>query len=105
MNFEDQFHLAYSDSACKFGYSEALQVFQCYFAFYELHTHRAHPRIRTAKIIEMLNDIDGDGLFEAENYPAMIEAYFCTRFKNCDRNVCHFFSGKIRELRFYERCY
>lgn len=38
-------------------------------------------------------------------YYAMIDQHFATKYKNCDYNINHFFSGKVRELRFYESCY
>ena len=46
-----------------------------------------------------------DGLIEPFNYKEMIDNYFYTHYPNCDRNICHFFSGKIRELKFYETSY
>lgn len=61
--------------------------------------------MRTSKLIELLNNIDGGGLFEPTDYPYLIEAYFKTSFKDCDYNICHFFSGRIRELRFFETLY
>ena len=38
-------------------------------------------------------------------YEPMIDQHFQTRYRNCDYNINHFFSGRIRELRFYETCY
>ena len=38
-------------------------------------------------------------------YEDMIDRHFRTRYRNCDYNINHFFSGRIRELRFYETCY
>ena len=104
MTFEEQLELAYAESHCAFSYEKALQVFCYYFYTFEQYSRRKHPRLSTAKLTELLDRIDGDGLFTAEDYPVMIEAYFNTKF-NCDRNICHFFSGQIRELRFYEKCY
>ena len=58
---------------------EALGVFRYYFEQYEAHTGRPHP--------------------------PMIDQHFQTRYRRCDYNINHFFSGRIRELRFYETCY
>ena len=38
-------------------------------------------------------------------YEDMIDKHFRTRYRNCDYNINHFFSGRIRVLRFYETCY
>lgn len=35
----------------------------------------------------------------------MIDAYFETEFYDCNYRINHFFSGQIRELRFYEEIY
>uniref|UniRef100_UPI003FEF0A49 hypothetical protein n=1 Tax=Gemmiger formicilis TaxID=745368 RepID=UPI003FEF0A49 len=40
--------------------------------------------------------------FVPADYPAMIATHFRTRYRNCDYNICHFFSGSIRYLRFCE---
>ena len=51
---------------------------------------------------------DNDGVpfeFEYEEYAPIIEQHFKTQYYNCDYNINHFFSGKIRALRFYEVCY
>ncbi len=103
-DYKEQLKAAYRESTCLFSFEEALSVFNCYFEKYREAMRREHPRLRTSKLIDILNGIDGDGMFSAENYKLMIEQYFDTKFGNCDRNICHFFSGKIRELRRYETC-
>lgn len=35
-------------------------------------------------------------------YPYIIQLHFKTKYRNCDYNINHFFSGRIRELRCYE---
>lgn len=103
--FERQLKTAYQQSSCKFSIEDSKAVFDYYFAIYEEYTGRDHPPLRTSKLVDLLNSIDGDGLFIPECYPDMIDSYFDTAFQSCDRNICHFFSGKIRALRFFEACY
>ena len=91
---------------------ESLSVFRCYFEKYEEHTGR--PPIRASQIVRICQDmpfIDRDysgGLYadiEPEAYPALIDRYFATKYRNCDRNINHFFAGRIREMKFYEELY
>ena len=103
--FEKQLHNAFIRSSCPFTEEECKKIFLEYFKEFQVFTGKEHPPLRTSKIIELLNCIDGGGLFEAYCYPDMIDSYFMTDFPNCDRNIIHFFSGRVRELRFYETCY
>lgn len=41
----------------------------------------------------------------SEGYLILIDQHFQTEYQNCDYRINHFFSGSIRELRFYETCY
>ena len=103
--FEKQLIKTYSLSDCKFALDDCKMIFLEYFKEYQVFTGKEHPPLRTSKLIELLNVIDGDGLFEPTDYPYLIESYFNTAFKGCDYNICHFFSGRVRELRFFETCY
>lgn len=102
--FERQLKSAYFKAHCAFSFDECLEIFTLYFDYYHQYLGREHPPLRTSKLIELLDDMDGDGQFDVEDYPPMIEAYFNSPLQ-CDFNVIHFFSGNIRELRFYEACY
>lgn len=93
---------------------EALSVFHYYFEKYEEYTGRPHPPIKASQIVRICQDMPfvdrgySGGLYvdiEPEAYPALIDRYFATKYRNCDRNINHFFSGRIRELRFYEELY
>ena len=112
--FEKQLCKAYSQSKSAFTLEECRDVFTEYFKAYRAYTGKEHPPLKTDLLVKMLNDIDGRSLvksddrlcsFEPEVYPGLIEQYFDTHFENCDRNICHFFSGKIRALRYFESCY
>lgn len=96
---------AYNKSLCIFTYQEVRLIFQMYLGCYESVMRHSHPPVKTEKLIEILNDIDYDGMFDPYVYGDLIERYFLTDYPNCDRNICHFFSGKIRELKFYETSY
>ncbi len=93
---------------------ESLSVFQYYFEKYEEHTGRPHPPIKASQIVRICQDmpyIDREcsgGQYadiEPEDYPVLIDRYFSTKYRSCDRNINHFFSGRIRELKFYEELY
>lgn len=93
---------------------EALTVFRYYFQRYEECTGRVHPPIKASQIVRIIRDMpyiceEDKGMcytdISPDAYYAMIDQHFATKYKNCDYNINHFFSGKVRELRFYESCY
>ena len=97
-----------------YSLEEVLFIFKYYFWRYEQEFGRPHPHIRMQQIrtiIERMPYVERDdfgGYFadiDAEEYRYIIEQHFRTSYKNCDYNINHFFSGRIRELRFYETCY
>ncbi len=102
--FKRQLKKAYSQSCCSFTINECWDILVYYFLCYEEYTKHSHPPIKTELLTDILDKMGGndDIEFDAECYRDMIILYFTTPFKNCDRNICHFFSGKIRELRYYE---
>ena len=73
-----------------------------------------HPPIKASQIVRICQDMPyisrecSGGRYadiEPEDYPVLIDKYFATRYRGCDRNINHFFSGRIRELKFYEELY
>lgn len=98
------------------GYSlqEALTVFRYYFLRYEEYAGHAHPPIRASQIARIIQDMpyiceeDRGNSYLAispDAYFAMIDQHFSTKYRKSDFNINHFFSGRIRELRFYETCF
>lgn len=99
-----------------YSFEEVLQVFQYYFDTYELVFDEAHPMIsiaQIARIIETMPFVDdtrsgnSGGVMEIdpEDYKPMIDQHFVTKYRSCDYNINHFFSGVIRTLRYYETLY
>lgn len=99
-----------------YSFDEAMGVFQYFFEKYEEMTGEVHPPIRASQIVRICQDMpyidtnpgDSDGIYEdiaADDYPVLIDKYFSTPFKNCNYRINHFFSGKIRENRFFEELY
>lgn len=97
-----------------YSFEESMSIFRCYFERYERHTGRAHPPIKASQIMRICQIMPSiDGVIRgsdyadiyAADYPALIDRHFVTKYRNCDYNICHFFSGRIRELRFYEVFY
>lgn len=95
-----------------FSYNDALEVFRLYFSAYEYYTGYVHPPLKRGKIVDLIQRMDScetpensphsEMDFEPENYPDLIRAHFQTKYRNCDYNICHFFSGCIRYLRCWD---
>lgn len=94
---------------CAYSLDDVLQVFRYYFETYEYITDEAHPIIsvnQIARIIEKMPTIENDQLIIApDDYELMIDQHFVTKYAHCDFNINHFFSGVIRDLRYYETLY
>lgn len=97
-----------------YSLEDALNVFRYFFTKYEEFTGEPHPPIKASQIARIIQDMpyiflenreDTYADVESEDYPAIIDKYFKTPFKNCDYRINHFFSGRVRELRFYEELY
>lgn len=102
----------YNDVEHVYEPEQALMVFDCYFFHYERYKGKPHPPIRRDQIVRIIRSMPyvtdkDDRTVELlpEDYPDMIEQHFKTRYRNCDYNINHFFSGNIRAMRFYETCY
>ena len=92
-----------------FPLRDTLDVFEYYFWMYENNGFYIHPNIKMEQIERIIwvmpfadscmgleTDLDPD------DYPALIENHFLTRYQDCDYNINHFFSGEIRALRYHE---
>lgn len=97
-----------------YSLEDVLGVFKCYFQQYEAYTGYSHPPLRASQIARIIQDMPWldcvcRGSVSADItpdcYPVIIEQHFKTRYRHCDYNINHFFSGKVRELRYYETCY
>ncbi len=93
---------------------QVLWVFRYYFMCYEAAMGKPHPNIRLEQIrhiVEAMPYIDREAVggcfvdIDLNEYQEIIDQHFRTSYRNCDYNINHFFSGQIRELRFYETCY
>lgn len=95
---------------CGSAYSleEVLQVFCYYFETYELVFDEAHPFINIQQIANIIAKMpctqDGANI-SPDDYESMIDQHFVTQYRRCDYNINHFFSGQIRDLRYYETLY
>lgn len=110
------------DSMVKREYKESdpwelegyLYVFHKYFDTYEEYFQEPHPHISKANIRKLMDrmpylDFENRGSMserlDPDSYDALIGRYFELDWQHCDYNINHFFSGQIREMRFYEMCY
>lgn len=96
-----------------YSLQEMVFVFKCYFKAYEQYMGRPHPQIKGAQIARIMGvmpwvceeDMGGYNRgVEPDEYEDMIARHFETKYRACDYNINHFFSGRIRELRFREAC-
>ena len=96
-----------------YSLEEVLSVFHKYFQIYEGYMGRPHPPIKASQIARIIDDMpwlceeEKGGKFEsidADYYSTLIEQHFKTRYRHCDYNINHFFSGRTREMRWYEVC-
>lgn len=105
-----------------YSLDDCLSVFRCYFESFEIFTKRTHPPIKGSQIYKIMGTMPFFDAGAAENYvnfmrshghtpmpditpstyPDIIQQHFKTIYRNCDYNINHFFSGRIRELRLYE---
>lgn len=91
-----------------FTLSESLEIFRYYFSKYEAMREEYHPALNVAQVSNILKLMphieadDGTIDLSADEYPPLIDKHFQTAYRNCDYRINHFFSGKIRLLRYYE---
>jgi len=87
-----------------YSLEECLEVFWLYFHAYEEYMCHPHPPIRASQIARIMKDMpwNGDDDIPSEVYKYIIELHFKTKYRRCDYNINHFFSGRIRELRLHE---
>lgn len=95
-----------------FSFDDALEVFLVYFRDYKYFMKRRHPPLARGKVCAIIQSMDwvlsdessDNGAIDLfpEYYPYIIRQHFLTRYRNCDYNICHFFSGKVRYYRYCE---
>lgn len=102
--FQKVASLVYSGG--EYSFDECMEVFRYFFEQYEKFTGEAHPPIRADQIKTICERMPPDESsaveYGPECYPEIIDRYFQTPFRNCDYRINHFFSGRIRELRWLE---
>lgn len=110
--FEDIAASVYPETP--YSFEESMSVFKYFFSKYEQVIGSPHPPIRASQIVRICQEMpfifceDKGGSIadvDADEYPSMIDRYFETEFRNCNYRINHFFSGRIREMRFYEELY
>lgn len=105
-----------------YSLEDCLMVFRLYFQAYEEYMGHPHPPIRASQIARIMQDMPflerPDPAFtqwlketlnytafpdiDQGTYPILIQMHFKTKYRRCDYNINHFFSGRIREIRLHE---
>lgn len=82
--------------------TEVLEVFRHFFTKHYEYIGN-HPPVRKAQIIRFVDAMPyltaytgGINVIDPEEYTAIIDTYFESKFKYCNYRINHFFSGKIR---------
>lgn len=85
---------------------ECLDVFRLYFQEYEKHMGHPHPPIKREQIGRLMEIMAAEGCYiptcreiDPYEYRNIISLHFKTKYRHCDYNINHLFSGRIRELR------
>lgn len=89
---------------------ESMTVLRYFFRTYHLifGQHHQMPSLRQiTDAVAKMPIIQSPGEREnievtVDEYPELIDAYFCKRFPNCDYGLSHFFSGNVRFYRYKE---
>lgn len=94
-----------------------IDVFRKFYRKYQMRFSKAHPKLSSKTVREIIvklphlyEDVAYGALGDCieltpEHYDTLIDAYFDQAFEDCNYSMAHFMSGKIRELRVYERIY
>lgn len=109
-NFSVLVEKVFEESETVYELSEILFVFRSFFEVYEKQRGTVHPLVGEAKIRDMIQKMpyietapfDQQEDIDPGTYPSLIRAYFDTKYKNCNYHIFHFFSGRIREMKYYE---
>lgn len=93
-----------------FSFEDCMTVFDLYFNAYRDFMREEHPIPNFKQIAAVMEkmpyaDVKRKFPLEPNDYKTLIPAYFLIPFSNCDYRIYHFFSGDIRENRYYETLY
>lgn len=107
--FRNILRMVYADDLTPYSFEEVSNVFFRYFSTYEEYMNRPHPPIKAeqiSRIIERMHCWDDEFSrttdVSPECYDYLIPQHFKTKYRHCDFNINHFFSGRIREMRYYD---
>lgn len=92
---------------------DAYNIFMYFFEKYEENFESPHPPLSRRQIESIIDDMPY--IFDSnynrwldlspEDYEPMIDRYFETDYCYSDYNISHFFSGRVREIKYFETCY
>ena len=89
--------------------SDYITIIEFYYSTYMQTFHKEHPRLSSSAMDSVVNALQcGSDMvddIEPDVYKTLIEQHFKTQYQNCDYNICHFMTERIRNNRFYETCY
>lgn len=96
---------------CSYSFDDVMQVLTYYIDTYSLILEKPHAMLsveQIAHIIKCMPYVDNPELpfdcteyVSPDDYYDMIDKHFATRYRNCDYNIIHFFTGAIRFYRMH----
>ena len=93
-----------------YSFDDCMRVFKYYFEAYSHFTGNDHPVLTGMQIQSIMKKMPvlvgeaarGACDIEPNEYKSVIDRYFGTFFPDCDYRISHFFSGRIRESKYFE---
>lgn len=82
----------------RFSLDEVLDILHYFFEAYERHRGEPHPPLTVGNTIRIIEKLSDDSFIFIDNYTEYIDAYFDTRYRDCDYRINHFLSGRITEI-------
>ncbi len=96
----------YQEGRFDYSFEDAWHVFTFYFRKYREWCGEDHPILSRKIVKEIVEKMprtkENEFELDPECYEDLIEQHFKTEYNDCDYNICHFFSGRIRDLRFFD---
>lgn len=98
-------------AGCQYTLEQCLEVFRYYFQTYEDYSGHPHSPLKPEQITRIMEAMPcivmedrGENLepLDPEDYTNLIDLHFKTQYRDCDYNINHFFSGRIREILLYD---
>lgn len=96
------------DGVVLYRFEDCLEIFRFFFECYNATFGIDHPPLKENQVesiiqrMPVINTVYSAIEIPHEDYFDLINLYFSTDYQDCNYRINHFFSGRIRELLFYQ---